>query len=931
MTSEGDVVDDVCVRYACKCGHLAPVSSLFYSETCEKLVCRLPGCSVEEFESYYCGNLLVNLPSKEASMYQNRSSRCFSCPTCENALSTAFHESEQRFFFLCAHCRWESLSVGLADDDPDALVMTAITRERQAAHEDIFQALHSHYSTLSSSPANGGAAGVLSASSGVPFGRSSSLQLLADSMKELQREHQMKKFRLQRMAEMGGWKYDQALAKVEEKERWLMEQRREHQWPELSMQLSALSKQGTSYGEESPEKTREVLRKLSQKCDMGEVSTLHQRLLNPLDQAREADQLFPSRPLLRVKRTWRCVESIERGTAGILVKPQISPMSGDSSLPVSASWFKKANLAAQYVPVVTFQRLPYRVGEGGGVECILLVENPLDDAIRITFHSTPTASEDSNENGHVDFQDLTPIIVGPYEDPNLADAFIDDEPPFGANGDEHNTMLLQATRNLIKIKLPLSVNAATTIPISTLSARFIMDTEKFDEDANEVIENSLLSVPVVASGKYHTLMLSESAAVFSSGDNSYGALGVANLANAGRSVPAKVETGQAEIGGCVQIIAASGFASFALVVLPTVDSVQRPTSKEDRQNRGRLTSIERMARGRLNSLQMVSTHAKLEVAMNAAAVNHLLSWGRGDYGVLGHGDAASSAVPRVLKIFNSMRVTGVSAGLHHVLVLTELDGVYAFGDGSSGKLGMGDINPRLSPTRITSLDGLNVVHISAGDEHSVVMAGETFFNRQVYSWGLGKNGRLGHNDELNRLKPTRVNFFRGRKVITVVAGGAHNLATSEMPQGVCVWSWGAGSYGQLGHRDTWDALIPGSVDEIRHETIRFIDAGQRHSLAISASKQLWLWGQGIHGDYDVPDPDASSTSILYPIKIDLPELSLISARAGRGRTFIWGDRAIEREKPRPFGGTAAQSMCRSLPDSIRSVLDVLTTATFNTV
>eukprot|EP00644_Phytophthora_capsici_P004332 jgi/Phyca11/565272/estExt2_Genewise1.C_PHYCAscaffold_170429 len=78
------------------------------------------------------------------------------------------------------------------------------------------------------------------------------------------------------------------------------------------------------------------------------------------------------------------------------------------------------------------------------------------------------------------------------------------------------------------------------------------------------------------------------------------------------------------------------------------------------------------------------------------------------------------------------------------------------------------------------------------------MTGETFFNRQIYSWGLGKNGRLGHNDELNRFKPTRINFFRGRKVITVVAGGAHNLATSEMPQGVCVWSWGCGCYGQLG-------------------------------------------------------------------------------------------------------------------------------------
>ncbi|POM72364.1 Regulator of chromosome condensation (RCC1)-like protein, partial [Phytophthora palmivora] len=260
--------------------------------------------------------------------------------------------------------------------------------------------------------------------------------------------------------------------------------------------------------------------------------------------------------------------------------------------------------------------------------------------------------------------------------------------------------------------------------------------------------------------------------------------------------------------------------------------------------------------------------------------------------------------------------------------LVELDGVYAFGDGSHGKLGMGDTNPRLSPTRITSLDGLNVVHVSAGDEHSFAMTGETSFNRQVYSWGLGKNGRLGHNDELTRLKPTRVNFFRGRKVITVVAGGAHNLATSGtanlknvpnhtnavIPRQKChkVCACGHGglvamdSSTFLGHRDTWDALVPRSVDEIRRENVRFIDAGQRHSLAISETRQLWLWGQGIHGDYEVPDPDVSSTSILYPITIELPQLSLISARAGRGRTFVWGDRAIEREKPRPFGGSAGK-------------------------
>jgi hypothetical protein len=60
--------------------------------------------------------------------------------------------------------------------------------------------------------------------------------------------------------------------------------------------------------------------------------------------------------------------------------------------------------------------------------------------------------------------DLTPIIVGPYEDPNLADAFIDDEDAYGTNGgDQHNSMLLQATRNLIKIKLPVSQLVVTLV------------------------------------------------------------------------------------------------------------------------------------------------------------------------------------------------------------------------------------------------------------------------------------------------------------------------------------------------------------------------------------------------------------------------------------------------------------------------------------
>ncbi|TYZ60856.1 hypothetical protein PybrP1_011448 [[Pythium] brassicae (nom. inval.)] len=486
--SDHGAVAGVRIRYGCKCGNLVPVSSLFFSELCQKPVCRQPRCSVEEFESYYCGYMLVNMPSKEASTYQNRSSRCFSCVDCGNALSTAFHETLRKYFFVCAHCRWDSLALGLVDDDPDTLVMSAVARERESAQEDAFHALLSFHSaaaaaaTPARSSRTGGSSFSLATTplvGGASRGRALSLQSLADSMKELQRDQQMKKFRLQRIAEMGGWKYEQAIEKVAQQELWLAEQRKEHQWPELKRQLEHLPLHRS--GHDGGAAARDVLATLARQSRMSEVSTLQQRLTNPLEQSRDVARLFPARPPLRVKRAWRCVESIERGSAGILVKPQISPMSGDSSLPVPASWFKKANLAVHYMPIVTLQALPTRANGSRGFECVLLVENPLDEAIRLVCRGASNASETEVGSGGVNakvlIDDVTPIVIGAYEDPNIADAFPSDTGAPQSEDVARNAMLVASTRNLAKIKLHLEM-------------------ERLDETLEQAIENSALSFPV---------------------------------------------------------------------------------------------------------------------------------------------------------------------------------------------------------------------------------------------------------------------------------------------------------------------------------------------------------------------------------------------------------------------------------------------------
>ena len=67
----------------------------------------------------------------------------------------------------------------------------------------------------------------------------------------------------------------------------------------------------------------------------------------------------------------------------------------------------------------------------------------------------------------------------------------------------------------------------------------------------------------------------------------------------------------------------------------------------------------------------------------------VFSWGRGERGVLGHGNSESIGVPRVIEKLNYFRVMQLAAGRQHVLALTESNGVFAFGNGSHGQLGLG--------------------------------------------------------------------------------------------------------------------------------------------------------------------------------------------------------------------------------------------------
>lgn len=132
--------------------------------------------------------------------------------------------------------------------------------------------------------------------------------------------------------------------------------------------------------------------------------------------------------------------------------------------------------------------------------------------------------------------------------------------------------------------------------------------------------------------------------------------------------------------------------------------------------------------------------------------------------------------------------------------------VYVWGDNENGKLGLGDgdNNIKKSPELVPSLDGKGICEFGGGTEHSICLS----ITGEVYTWGKGDGGRLGHGDELRRDVPTVLASLTHFRIMHVSAGPSSSACVSET--GV-LFTWGAGDFGKLGHGDTVTVLSPKRV------------------------------------------------------------------------------------------------------------------------
>ncbi|XP_027837521.2 probable E3 ubiquitin-protein ligase HERC1 [Aphis gossypii] len=214
--------------------------------------------------------------------------------------------------------------------------------------------------------------------------------------------------------------------------------------------------------------------------------------------------------------------------------------------------------------------------------------------------------------------------------------------------------------------------------------------------------------------------------------------------------------------------------------------------------------------------------------------------GKNSYGRLGLGNSSNQPVPKRININCKIKQVSSSKGCDgHSLALSDTGEVYSWGDGDYGKLGHGDVATHKEPKLIQGpFIGKVIELVSAGYRHSAAVTSDG----QLYTWGEGDHGRLGHGDCNPRFIPTLVKSLSDMPVGYVACGSTHTLACSR--DGNTVWSFGSGDNGKLGHGNTLRLYKPQKIEGLRHYKIKKVAAGIHFSVALTCTGEVFTWGQG---------------------------------------------------------------------------------------
>ncbi|CAJ1070719.1 probable E3 ubiquitin-protein ligase HERC1 isoform X5 [Xyrichtys novacula] len=292
----------------------------------------------------------------------------------------------------------------------------------------------------------------------------------------------------------------------------------------------------------------------------------------------------------------------------------------------------------------------------------------------------------------------------------------------------------------------------------------------------------------------------------------------------------------------------------------------------------------------------------------------VFSWGDGEYGKLGHGNSATQKYPKIIQgpLLGKV-VVCVSAGYRHSAAVTNDGELYTWGEGDFGRLGHSDSQSRNVPTLVKDVSGVG--QVACGSSHTIAVAQD---GRTVWSFGGGDNGKLGHGDTNRVYRPKVIEALHGFIIRKVCAGSQSSLALTSAGQ---VFAWGCGSCLGCGSSET-TSLRPRFIEDLSITKIIDISCGDSHCLALSHENEVYAWGNNTMGQCG---QGHTSTPITKPKKVlGLEGVSIQQITAGTSHSLAWTAVPTDRQLVawhRPFCVDLEESTFTYLRNFLESYCD----------
>ena len=190
---------------------------------------------------------------------------------------------------------------------------------------------------------------------------------------------------------------------------------------------------------------------------------------------------------------------------------------------------------------------------------------------------------------------------------------------------------------------------------------------------------------------------------------------------------------------------------------------------------------------------------------------------------------------------------------HWALAVRQNGTAWAWGWNSCGQLGNNSTVCRSSPV---SVEGgfTDWCQVSAGAQHSMGLRQ----TGQLYAWGNGSNGRLGNNSTATQLQPVAV-VGGFTDWCQFNAGGINSFAIRTNGT---LWAWGEASTGAWGNncatyagRSSPVSVLGGFTDWCQ------VSGGYRFALAVRQNGSAWAWGWNCFGNLGTNNTTSRSSPV----------------------------------------------------------------------